>query len=112
MSAFRRTRREQGDLPSDSQVAEELARSWETVPADDPDESRGTDVSAEGGRTPDRVTVRAGGGAVPVAGQADERFDVGVDDAEAGAKPTHPRGGGRTLRAAAAASADADTRAA
>ncbi len=110
-SAFRRTRREQSAAPSDTQVAEELARSWESVPVEGAD-SASADGSVVEGDTP--ATAAAASVPWPTADDtgADDPEDVGVARAKAGALPTHPRGGGRGPRAGATRSGDAGPRAA
>ncbi|MGW0229463.1 single-stranded DNA-binding protein [Actinopolymorpha singaporensis] len=93
-SAFRRTRREQREGTSDTSLAEELARSWDTgEPADGPDVT-GEEATSSGTDSPHGHT------------------DVGVDHPEDGAMPTRRRGSGQSPLADAVTSDDADRRAA
>lgn len=93
-SAFRRTRREQREVTSDTSLAEELARSWDTGEAADGSEVAGEDVTSGGTDGPDGPT------------------DLGVDHPEDGAMPTRRRGSGQSPLADAVTSDDADRRAA
>jgi single-strand DNA-binding protein len=102
-SAFRRTRREHSETQSDAKVAEQLARSLDVVPADEPDTSTTAQRSATVPLAPaPRSTTE---------GELTISQDVGAASAEAAALPTQPRSGGRASRAAAS-SASADPRAA
>jgi len=112
-SAFRRTRREHTDAPSDNQVAEDLARSWEATDAglvSDVDETSRPGIGVRGDRN-DAASTRVDT-ADPAGGGSGDDGDVGVASAEAGALPTRQRGGGRSPRAAAASAGDTDQRAA
>jgi single-strand DNA-binding protein len=97
-SAFRRTRREHSDAPSDAKIAAQLARSLDAVPVDPGDNSTTAPHSAT---VPEARPATPG--SEPSRGQ-----DVGAVNAEAAALPTQPRSGGRASRAAAASSAGAD----
>ena len=74
-SAFRRTRRETNEVPSDSQAADELARSWDTAPEGDVmNEHADVGVSeAEAGALPTRP--RSGGRAPRAASAASADAD-------------------------------------
>ncbi|WP_020574108.1 single-stranded DNA-binding protein [Actinopolymorpha alba] len=88
-SAFRRTRREQGESSSDTEVAEELARSWDAQTSEAP-----------GGSAP----------TAPAAG-APRPEDVGADTEE-GVLPTRPGSNGHRPQPSPPTSAGSDRRAA
>ncbi|GAA2758607.1 single-stranded DNA-binding protein [Actinopolymorpha rutila] len=93
-SAFRRTRREQREVTSDTSLAEELARSWDTGETADGSDAAGEEATSGDTDRPDGHT------------------DVGVDHPEDGAMPTRRRGSGQSPLADAATSDGADRRAA
>ncbi|MGH3490232.1 MAG: single-stranded DNA-binding protein [Actinopolymorphaceae bacterium] len=107
-SAFRRTRREYSDAPSDAKIAAQLARSLDAVPVDPGDNSATAPHSTT---APHSATVPEARPATP-GSEPSHSQDVGAVNAEAAALPTQPRSGGRASRAAAASSAGADPRAA
>ncbi|MEQ4205628.1 single-stranded DNA-binding protein [Actinopolymorpha sp. B17G11] len=110
-SAFRRTRREHVDTPSDAKVAEQLARSLDSVPLNDETDASTTAPGPGSTTAPRSATGQATPQSSP-GSEATTNQDVGAPSAEAAALPTQPRSGGRASRAAAASSAGADQRAA